>query len=668
MISVYKKTSSKQSYFNWVLLISIFFCVITASAEDGNDYIHYRLGVKYKNDKKYDEAIEEFRKVLAAYPENYNAYMHMAEIRAMQDRPRLVIYNLKKALSYNSGWGKAHKLLAASYEKDGQIQKAIVELQQYQQSCDPAEKDSLQNQIERLINKVNSNEGSVVSSDSSYQSPSQVSSQKNITNNSIVKKDSIPTSGIKKQSLTEDTQKQSNPKIEEVFITAVQLYKDKKYKEALEQIRNLLKLDPRHAGGYYYAGLIRYRYGQNKMAKINFSQSINFPELGHNSHYYLGKILASEKKYPEAITQLSLYISKTSYEPGKSEAVKLVEQYKNLISGEAILPAKQSDPEKNNQESTFSVQQPPVAQEKYVQLEIQIDSMLSMLTVDTLTDAGQKLLAGILAFRDGNFEKAILEFKKVLAANPAVNTAVSCIYNIGISYLKMSLFKDAENQFQQIIDRYSNHLAASKSHFLKALTYLERNESVTAEKLFRNFIQNYQSSSWVSKAFEKLGDCYVDMEQLKKAVDAYSHSMQKCSSAEKIILLFKSGNIFLKLGNESRAIKSFSDATAIGEKQDIHSRIPDCYYRIADTYYKAKDYQNSLANYIKVTRKYPAFQETPWGLFQIGSIYKNLNQHQKAINVFKDLIRRYPDDYWAKQAQWKMEDSIWENEYRTVLN
>jgi TolA-binding protein len=99
----------------------------------------------------------------------------------------------------------------------------------------------------------------------------------------------------------------------------------------------------------------------------------------------------------------------------------------------------------------------------------------------------------------------------------------------------------------------------------------------------------------------------------------------------------------------------------------VFTRVPDAYYRIADEIYKQKDYKGALEYYTKVTRKYSAFQETPWGLFQIGTIYKNLKDYQKAIDVFKDLIQRFPDDYWAKQAKAKMEDTIWENEYQSVL-
>lgn len=647
------KIAEKKPFWKipFTFVICFFLGSFIINAEDTTESIHYRLGVKYKNEKKYDEAIEEFRKVLADHPDNFNAYMHMAEIRDVQGRSRIVIYNLKKALTHNPGWGKAHKMLAANYEKDGQFQKAIIELQQYQQSCDPAERDYLQSQIERLIALVNSGSRGVTDS-------SQVSAarQQEISQKTSVQKESNVVSG----------------QTEQLFKAAVQLFNAQNYEAALGKFREVIKLDSQHSGSFYYAGLIRLKQGQKKMAKINFRNALNYSGLDYTAHYYLGKICADEKNYTEAISYLSKYIAATNHEPGKKEALSLIEQYKKLaadVKPVRVTPApavKTAAPE-GKMEATFSVQQ-VVAPEKYASLEIQIDSTLAMLTVDTLTDAGQKLLAGIREFSAGNFDRSILEFKKVLVTNPGTNTAVACLFNTGVCYLKLNLFKDAENQFQQIIDRYSSHPAAIKSLFLKALTYQKRNEPVIAEKLYRQYLQNYRTHSWAPLAFEKLGDCYVELEQYKNAVEAYTQAVKISRDARKVEILFKSGTVYSYLENEPRAIQNFQNAIELGEKTDMHTRVPDCYYRIADSYYKSKDYQKSLDLYKKVTRKYPAFQETAWGLFQIGSIYKNLKQYQNAVDAFKDLIRRYPDDYWAKQAQWKLEDSIWENEYMAVIN
>lgn len=643
-----------------------------AAPQNTGDYIHYRLGVKYKNEKKYDRAIDEFRKVLSAYPDNYNAYFHMAQIREEQQKERLAIYNLKKALSYNPGWSRAQKMLASVYEKDGQYQKAILELQQYQQVSDPAERDSIQQQIDRLIEKVNI--GSRKTGDNTQVGGGGIAGAEASVPTAPPAVDDKGKKGVRSPVKTEeravaDGAKPSGPgsdnasAVGEQFTRAVELYNNGKFDEALQGMRKVIALQPGHAGAYYYAGLIRYRNKQYSHAAINLAKGISYPALGNNAHFYLGKIYGEEKKYAKAIDHLLKYIAATSYEPGKKEAQELIDSYRRL-GGSAVLDAVAP---------TFSTASPGVTdtatpREQYLTLEVRIDSLLAMMTVDTLTDAGRKLLAGIRAFTAGRYDDAIIEFRKVLAENPSGTVAAHCLYNTGICYLKLRLFKEAENQFQQVLDRYSRQEVASRSLFFKGVANLERSESVAAEKIFRRFIREHGDHEWVGNCWEKLGDAYVDLEQQKRAVDAYSQAVASSSRPyDKVAVLFKQGKAFLEIGNGTRAIECFERAIDIGEKGGVFIRVPDSYYRIADELYKSKDYKRALEYYTKVTRKYPAFQETPWGLFQIGGIYKNLKRHKEAIDCFKELIRRFPDDYWARQAQWKMEDAVWEHEYRAVF-
>ena len=450
--------------------------------------------------------------------------------------------------------------------------------------------------------------------------------------------------------------------VEALFDEAVELYNQEKFNESLKKLKQVLAQKPGHPGAYYYAGLIRYRKNQLSMARINLTKGLAYKELGQNAHYYLGKIYGGNKQYAKAITHLFKYIEKSTYEPGKKEAQQLIEQYRKK-GGTAVLDA--IAPGKTVPPLPTDTMMP---KERYQVLEVRIDSLLTMLTVDTLSDAGQKLLAGIHAFSDGNYDNAIKEFRKVLAEHPSGTVAVHCLYNTGICYLKLRLFKEAENQFQQVLERYGRHSVAAKCLFFKGVTYLERSESITAEKLFRTFIKRYRKHPWISNAWEKLGDTYVDLEQQKKAVDAYTNAVQSAVKAgDKVAALFKRGKAYREIGNSKRAIESYDKAIAIGEKADVYLRVPDSYYRIADEWYRKNEYKKAMGYYVKVTRKFPAFQETPWGLFQIGSIYKKQKKYQDAIKMFKVLIKKYPDDYWARQAQFKMEDTIWEHEYNAVL-
>lgn len=647
-----------------IFMLSLFTVTVPGEDETG-DYIHYRLGIKYKEENRYDDAIEAFRKTLASYPDNYNAYMHVAEIRSLQGEHNLAAYNLKKALQYNPGWNKAHKMLAREYELDGQVQNAISELQIYMQFCDPAERDSIQKVIHRLLIKGPQlpkfeQSKQIAKTD---QSKAVIPTQKGVIVNDTIRKH-----------YTGELAVSGNEGADQQFKEAVKLYHAKKYNEALDKLKQVRSVVPSFTGVYYYGGLIRSETGQNKMAKINFLKGVDYPLEGYNGYLHVGKILADEQNYNEAIKYMSLFVNNAPSEEEKRIGRNLIAAYRaKMGSGAAAnTPPETAVPAQEHRD--LPDDNDPVAgriipQEKYITpIEIQIDSLLSMMTVDTLTDAGQKLLGGIREFQNANYDQSIKEFRRILASNPSGTVALNCIYNTGMCYYKLHLFKDAENQFQQVIDKFPDHAAASQSLFLKACTYLERRDNGVGENLLRNFLQTNKEHRWAGYAYERLGDAYLEMGQDKKAIDAYIQSVAKINNAaDQVRIYFKTGNVYVKLENPSRAIDAFKQAIVIGEKQAVFTRVPDAYYRIADELYKQKEYKSALDYYSKVTRKYAAFQETPWGLFQIGTIYKNLKEYQNAIDTFKDLIKRYPDDYWSKQAKTKMEDTIWESEYQNVL-
>lgn len=635
--------SNKKRYFKLVYLLLILFpSYSVVLSENTSDYLHYKLGLKCKNEKKYEEAINEFRKVLAAYPDNYNTYFQMAEIRFEQKNYSLAIYNLKKALTYNPGWSKAQKMLADAYQKDKQYHKAIVEFQQYQQICDPAERDSIQEIIDRLLNLARG--------------------EKTEVDTNLLKMEAVKDSAsLKKESeLTNKTVLKQ--KSEELFLEVVGYYNKEQFDNALKKIRELLSISPEHSGAYYYAGLIRYRRKQYDMAIINFKKGLNYRELGINAHFYLGKIYGEKQNYGMAISHLLKYIQKSNYDAGKAEARELIEKYRNM-GGNAVLDAVAPGYEKTMKNADSSNFSEPLG------LEVRIDSLLAMITIDTLTDAGRKLLNGIHLFGEGKYDEAIKEFKRVMSANPTGSIPVYCLYNSGICYFKLNLFKDAENQFQQILERFPEHTLAPNALFLNGVVSLQKSESANAEKIFRKFIKENRSHKWLNLGWEKLGDAYTDLEQHRKAVDAYYQAVvTSVSNIDKVNSLFKQGRAYIEIENSSKAIECFNKVIEIGEKSKISNRVPDSYYRIADEYYKMKEYEKALEYYTKATRIYPDFLETPWGLFQIGSINKNLKKYAEAIETFKELIKKYPDDYWAREAKWKMEDAIWEYEYKSVLH
>jgi tetratricopeptide (TPR) repeat protein len=431
-------------------------------------------------------------------------------------------------------------------------------------------------------------------------------------------------------------------------------------------IKKALQQRPHYGEAYFYGGLVRFKLNQLDLAKTNFAKSFSFPSASIEAHYYLGKIFGTEKYYKGAIDELSTYVSKSSGGEHRDEAMKLLADFKKIINdttgvAEMVKPVENAVAPKPE----FAI---TVPESGYAVLEMRIDSLLTMQVADTLTDPGRAMLKGVNEFKAGGFDDAVKEFKKVMASYPSSGIAAPCTYDIGVCYLKLRLFPRADNQFDNLCNRYPNHPLASQSLFLKAFSFLERGDLTHSEKLFREFIQKYRNHTWTGRAYEKLGDIYEDLKQLNKAMDAYRQAAGRNKNfSDEVIAWYKLGSVYSEAGNPERAVASYKKAIEIGESHATYSRVPDSYYKIADCKYQQKDYKTALEYYQKAVRKYPTYQESPWGLFQLGNIYKNNKNYSKAIEIYKELIAGHPDDYWAKQARWKMDDAVWENEYKAVV-
>ncbi|MDR2591577.1 MAG: tetratricopeptide repeat protein [Chitinispirillales bacterium] len=626
--------------------VALAYAAAFGADDSAGEYIHYRLAVQYKNEKKTDLAIEEFRKVLAAYPDHYNSYMQLAEIYTKQGNYKLAIYNLQRALVYNPGWSKAQFMLAESFAADGQLDRAVREYQHCQTNSDPAVKDSLQHVINALLDRMKG-----VPPSSGRQGGQSAQTQ----------------SAAKGQaSASQVTPVKLDPRAEEAMKKVISLYDQGKYDEMLVAVKEVLAMQPNHPGAYYYGGLGRMKKGELDKAKINFYKAISHPVYGGAAYYYLGVILGQEGNKSEAVKYLRSALNTRSTDFDRNDAARLIELYSGQKVPASMIEVQQPIQSVSAKPDSVDTAVNVVTPEKYAPIEIRIDSMLSMMTVDTLTDAGQKLLKAIRAFVAGRYDDALREFKSVLAENSGGPVAAQCLYNAGICYYRLRLYKDAENQFQLFLDRFPSHKFASRAVFFKACTYQERSDYAQSEKLFRKFIQDNRAHEWVGRAYERLGDSYADLEQHKKAIDAYTQALagNTPTPTDRVIINYKLGNSCAVIGDNSRAINYFAAAIDIGEKNGVYMRVPDSYYKVADINFKQKDFSAALDYYKKVTRKYPAFQETPWGLFQIAGIQRNMKLYREAVDTYKDLMQRYPDDYWSKQAQWKLEDTVWEHEYR----
>ena len=80
--------------------------------------------------------------------------------------------------------------------------------------------------------------------------------------------------------------------------------------------------------------------------------------------------------------------------------------------------------------------------------------------------------------------------------------------------------------------------------------------------------------------------------------------------------------------------------------------------KIADSFYNLKEYEEAVFTYEEFENLHPKNEAVPYIIFQIGNCYfeqmdtvdRDQTVVQKALDIYKRLIRQFPDDIYAVKA------------------
>ena len=114
-----------NSYIKWVLLFV--FCILSGCGSKAE--YHNEEGLYLYNQRKYDDAITEFKKALDYSPEYYDAHYHLGISYYAKGMIDESITELRKAIDINPDEPKAHYNIAFAYVYKERVNEAILEYQ-----------------------------------------------------------------------------------------------------------------------------------------------------------------------------------------------------------------------------------------------------------------------------------------------------------------------------------------------------------------------------------------------------------------------------------------------------------------------------------------------------------------------------------------------------------
>ncbi len=291
---------------------------------------------------------------------------------------------------------------------------------------------------------------------------------------------------------------------------------------------------------------------------------------------------------------------------------------------------------------------------------------------------------------------ALLREGKLKEANPLIKTykrqyrddkdfAAQFVLEYGKYYRSQKNFDKAIKFFNQVKSKYGASAYVDDADYFLALTYLTLNKNEEAFKILSNFYTKYPKSDRLPEVLNSLGSLYFRSEKFDDAISMFKNALNICKDREltKSILsnLIKTytftGFWDAAQGTARRYVEEFPDADdlilkkiIIGRsyinlnqfqnaveylrsvKREADSEIePEIQFYIGDAYLKAGEYENAIAEFVKIPllSKKTKLQWEASALYYSGQAYEKLGRIPDAVRMYQEIIKRPGIDLTLKK-------------------
>jgi tetratricopeptide (TPR) repeat protein len=657
--------------FNRFLSLFVFISLFSVSLFAQNTQnLRLKQAQTFADQGKLNQALDEYKAVLASDKSNAEAYLGAGSVRYKMKDYKLALENIQLALKYNAKLTKAIEGEAETYEALGQKDNAVAKWRVLAENGTQEQKTKALSRIGTLLGTNAAAQQQQTQPEAAPAAPAQKATGK----------------------FSYDSPE---------FKAGLDAYNKKNWSESAKYWREVLKKEPGNPGAYYYAGICRFSLGELDNAIINFNKSFDFPELGFNANYYLGRVYEQKGDKAKAISYYNKYLKSTAAsKDGKADVSSRIAKLEGASAASSADTSAASA-------IASSASQTPEETPKSSSNPYECNSLESCVKMEE-----KRKQDSVAAYLESLKNKPpTIGPEKIVATEYGGNFAFASTTEAGGADLQKSLNFIQKKSFQSAIDALQttrqkfpgmpNSMAAAYN-LLSLYQYLELHDKVVAlglsvlqeplEEPYKSGISYMLAASQVKKgeyqnAFNSLSEVKEDQklgptngqklaleaeiavqykpdgaspEILKKAIEA------ETDKAKKNELRLKLADLYTKLQNSAAAMQTHKEIM-----EDCPPNTSDpcrkAIYELGDRSFMAQNWPMALEYYNKAVEQYKDPALVPWALFQIGNVFRRQGNYKEAVRSYDRLIKEFPTSYWADQAKLYKDDAIWQESNQGVL-
>jgi tetratricopeptide (TPR) repeat protein len=273
---------------------------------------------------------------------------------------------------------------------------------------------------------------------------------------------------------------------------------------------------------------------------------------------------------------------------------------------------------------------------------------------------------GLRLFLNNQVDRGLDLIKSVRLDFADTYLADDATYNLGVCYVRLKLWDHAINQFQQLSRQATDKLKMQKAKVLLGHCYLERGQGDSARLVFNQYLKDYPADRYQYFIRTQIGDSWKLEKQYLQAQGAYLAASQGTTDRQQKIHMFVQAGLMGCSANTTDYSRFWHQAVELdGGEHTGEGEL--AYLKLGDYYFQQRNYAKALYYYQALGQFYGQSPSLAWANYQTGNIYKAGRLYAKALAQYGEVEKKFPDSFWAQQASWKKQDTIWEENYQEVL-
>lgn len=604
----------------WILVAVALWAGLAAAQDD-----RLALARKLSGAGQYAPAIAAYQKVLESTPAVSQIWLELAETRMAANQYGAAMGDFSRAVRLEPTNLRAQRGLAIAAEKNGNLQRALLEWRRAVQLAQGQEQAEAEANVARILALL----GQASAPPAAEAAPTRKAVA--ASEPAKVKTDESDPVDVKK---------------------AVKIWKEGKRDEALEMLRGIIKKKP-SPEAYYYAGLMRYEEKKLDMAEFNVRKALADKELGGAAWYWLGRVQDDRRKPKDAQASYKKSLEIAPNGEFAAEARARLQQ-------EPAKPAKDTAPK----EPVHPESSPPLLPDTVKSLYTWPEPLLKIPPGDgsaagKLLDEAAKQMA---SHKNDLALSSIEQIKLKESSSPSaelVGLASAVVYNA------MGLPPNALSQLEVFLKEHPKNTYADYAKFVLGVTLLRAGRPDSASKVVGPLPVPPKGALWTEAARQStLGEALRQTRRPAEAVAAMRLAFQAESETKaKRSLALRMSLEATKAGTPEQALPALTDVLKACDKSISCLQVE---VTVADLHWKAGRLAQANKLYQDIAQVWPQSSEAPWAMYQTGNIFLKQGKPDSANAVWKSLIDHKPGSFWAGQARLRQEDALWRERYKEL--